>query len=79
MCFWDNRPVTQGMRVTPGDLVEYRRVHDFKNPCCFCASNGVGNFYVESAIHMAVEGQYAGEYVARCASDSCGYLGKSDS
>jgi len=32
---------------------------------------------VESAIRVSTTGPFAGEYVAMCARDECGYLGKS--
>jgi hypothetical protein len=74
--YLNQRPVSRtGARVTPTDLVEHRRAHDFKAPCCLCACSSI--VYTESAIYIAVKGQYSGEYVAGCASDSCGYLSES--
>ena len=71
----DNRPVSQtGARITLIDLAEYRRAYDFRAPCCLCACDSV--IYTESAIYIALEGQYSGEYVVSCASDTCGYLSK---
>jgi hypothetical protein len=35
-----------------------------------------GNPLVEAAIYEAPTGRYAGKFVARCANDECGYLGK---
>jgi hypothetical protein len=73
------RPVTQaGRRVSPSDLLDYQVNHDFRAPCCLCASNGGANGigFTESSIHLAESGPYRGEYVAGCLSDSCGYLSK---
>jgi hypothetical protein len=33
--------------------------------------------YVEAAIYMALRGEQAGQYVATCAKDECGYAGDS--
>jgi hypothetical protein len=71
------RPVTEeGMRVTPMDLPDHQITHEFRAPCCLCACNFVGTRYIESAIYLANDGPYIGEYVAGCASDTCGYIGK---
>ncbi|KIM73385.1 hypothetical protein PILCRDRAFT_15292 [Piloderma croceum F 1598] len=68
--FW---PVTSdGRRVFPSNLLDYRNFYDFRTPCCLCAINGVS--FTESAIYVAVRGPYSGEYVAGCASGVCGYL-----
>jgi len=70
--FW---PVTQaGTRVPPSDLLDYRIDHEFRAPCCLCASNANGVGFTESAIYLAICGPYKDEYVAGCASDECGYL-----
>jgi hypothetical protein len=70
--FW---PVAQtGARVTPSDLAEYREAHSFRAPCCLCACSNPGNVYTETAIYISTDGPYSGEFVAGCASDSCGYL-----
>jgi hypothetical protein len=46
-------------------------------PCCLCPLiNPTGPDFVEAAIYLATSGTYAGEYVASCATDNCGYLGK---
>jgi hypothetical protein len=67
--------VTQtGARVTPSDFLSYRAVHDFKAPCCLCAI--ARGDYTESAVYLAPQGPYVGEYVAGCALERCGYIGK---
>jgi hypothetical protein len=73
------RPVfaETGNRVPPSDLVDYRADHYFCAPWCLCASNTRGPGFTETAIYVAVRGPYAGEYVAGCATDTCGYLSKS--
>jgi hypothetical protein len=46
-------------------------------PCCLCAfKSGGERDFVESAIYMVGHGRHAGEYVAACAIDECGYFGK---
>jgi len=73
MSMW--RPVTkEGMRVAPSDLAQYCVSHQFRAPCCLCACIVIGSRYTESAIYLASAGQYSGEFVAGCASGSCGYL-----
>jgi hypothetical protein len=73
------RPVTDaGERVTPSNLVEYRREHDFKGPCCLCASLDPNeNAYTEASIFLAKSGPSAGKYVAACATGLCRYWGES--
>lgn len=74
------RPVTEeGERVTPSDLLEYRNTHQFRTPSCFCGCKNNHATYTESAIYIAGDGPYPGEYVVSCVSGSCGYLSKSDS
>lgn len=62
------------MHIHPSQFINYRAVHEFRGPCCLCASDG-GDSYTESAVYLALSGQYDGEYVAGCASDRCGYFG----
>ena len=72
------RPVTEaGTRVVPSNLLHYRINHEFQTPCCLCAcnANGAVPTFTESAIYVAIDGAYSGEYVAGCALNSCGYLG----
>lgn len=68
-----------GKRVTPEQLPKFCALHEFKAPGCLCASNAAGAEYSESDVYLAVDGDFWGEYVASCAADRCGYLGKSDS
>ncbi len=66
------RPIDGGgERVKPGVLAAYRDIYNFRAPCCLCAVANGG--YSESAIYIALDGQYAGEYVAGCAKAECGY------
>lgn len=56
----------------------HRFVHDFRAPSCLCASEFIAEpQYTECAIYLDPDGEYNGEYVAGCAFDRCGYLGKS--
>ena len=51
--------------------------HHMLGPCCLCPMvYPYKPDFVEAAIYMAVTGAFAGEYVARCAQNECGYLGK---
>lgn len=77
-CGTSLRPESQeGKPVEPADLLNYRANHEFRAPCCLCASisNPHTADYTESAIYIADNGPYWAEYVAGCASNSCGYLG----
>jgi hypothetical protein len=76
LCVVFLRPTQNGRRVTPENLRGCQETYRFKNPCCLCASNVAGMVYTESEIYMAVDGRFWGEYVACCAADRCGYLGK---
>jgi hypothetical protein len=73
-CRYSLRPVTSaGHRVTPTELWAHRRTHDFRTPCCLCAHE-TGGVYTECDISQALDGEYYGEYVARCTYGRCGYL-----
>lgn len=66
-----------GERVAPSDLEDHRHTHDFRGPCCLCAVfDASGSVYTESVMFVAISGEFAGEYVAACAADSCNYLSK---
>lgn len=65
----------RGIRSIPRAL--YRELYDYKAPCCICALDTLGAVYTESAVYIAHSGPYTGEYVAGCATGSCGYLGES--
>jgi hypothetical protein len=63
--------------VSPSDFEAYCLSHDILGPSCLCPfkKKDMGHF-VESAIYLVGHGRYAGEYVAACAEDRCGYFGK---
>lgn len=72
------RPTNEhGERVNPSDFEAYRLSHDILAPTCLCPFEDpdLGDF-AESAIYMVSYGRYAGEYVAACANDRCGYFGR---
>lgn len=70
--FW---PATsEGVRILPSGFDFYRSSHDFRAPCCLCASEAFRNDYTESAIYVPQTGQYQGEYVVGCAYNRCGYV-----
>lgn len=71
------RPSTLFARIHPSDFEGYRKSHQFIGPSCFCpAFERDGPEFVESAMFMVDFGPFAGQYVAACAEDRCGYLGK---
>jgi hypothetical protein len=75
---WHGRPIRRtGERLTPEDLISYHRVNKiFRLPCCLCAYFDFSTDYTESAIYVATDGDLAGEYVAKCATNHCGYQGE---
>lgn len=74
-----HRPIADtGERVPPSDLSNYRVTHEFQGPYCLCACDAIGTDYTESMICVIVGGQFSGEYVASCATETCGYSSKSD-
>jgi hypothetical protein len=62
-----------GHKIHPSQFEAYRKAHTFRYPCCLCAE---GNRYVESSIFRRTAGVCQGEYVAECATSSCGYMRK---
>lgn len=73
-----SRPSTTKSRVHPSDLRDYRMSHRMLGPCCFCPlAEETQPDYVEAPIYMASLGESAGQYVASCARDRCGYFGES--
>ena len=56
---------------------QYWTTNNMLGPCCLCPLiNSKGPNFVEAVIYLATSGTYAGEYVASCAVDNCGYLGE---
>jgi hypothetical protein len=75
-----HRPVSEGVRVPPAELRQYREAHQYLGPGCLCPlleplSEKQG--FREAAIYITMLGCYQGEYVAECAKSRCGYLGRS--
>jgi hypothetical protein len=71
-----SRPIINGKRVSPEDLVLYRASHNFMFPSCLCAANQTQIAYTEVKVQLEVHGQHSGEWVVRCATNGCGYLGE---
>jgi hypothetical protein len=70
------RPTMGGSRVKPCDIEDYRSTHQMNRPSCLCPMiylNGLD--IVESTIRVCTTGPFAGEYVATCAREECGYPG----
>jgi hypothetical protein len=71
------RPVLNGARVVPSDLLWHRVTHRLLAPCCFCPLLDPSEpDVVETAIFRVAAGQHSGEYVAACAQNRCDYVGK---
>ncbi|KAI0710853.1 hypothetical protein C8Q76DRAFT_694847 [Earliella scabrosa] len=61
--------------IAPGSLRQTRMRLDFLGPSCLCTSlRGGVVIGVEAAILIEVSGPWSGEYVAKCAEASCGYV-----
>lgn len=83
--FLTYRPTIQcGDRVTPADRVPPAELHghcmaeNLSMPCCFCPlTDSTKPALVEAWLLVANEGIHAGEYVAKCADNLCGYFGAS--
>lgn len=73
------RPVysTNGALVPPSDINDHRLSHKFLGPGCLCALRDPSeSAFTEAAVFMVVRGRFSGKYVAACAQEKCGYLGK---
>jgi hypothetical protein len=76
-CDFFYRPINErGERMTPSDLVAHRRTHRLRGPMCLCPLIQSRNppDIVEAAISIVTSGNHAGEYIACCAEDICGYM-----
>jgi hypothetical protein len=72
-----HRPIdTEGRLITPSDLRDHRRSHQFLGPCCMCPLTTGQPAFVEAAIYMATSGRAIGEYIVECAMGKCGYISK---
>ena len=72
------RPTTMEARIHPSALNDHRISHRMLGPCCLCPMlDASAPDFVEAVIDMDPSGKHAGQYVAACAKDRCGYLGKS--
>jgi hypothetical protein len=71
-----HRPIkSDGVRVPPDELQQYRETHEYLGPGCLCPLLGPLTAYKEAAIYLTVSGRYKGEYVAECVDDCCDYSG----
>lgn len=67
-----------GDRVTPAELLGHCRMENTPRPCCLCPlTDPTKPALVEAHFLLADEGAHAGEYVAKCTEDLCGYFGTS--
>lgn len=71
------RPSSTAGLLHPSEMENYRMSHRMPFPCCLCplADENQPDF-VEAAIYAAADGPLAGKYIATCARDLCGYIGK---
>ncbi|OJA17982.1 hypothetical protein AZE42_09892 [Rhizopogon vesiculosus] len=60
-----------GQKIHPSQFAAYREAHAFLYPCCLCAT---ADRYVETSVLQRAEGINQGQYVAECATSTCGYL-----
>jgi hypothetical protein len=73
------RPINAvtGECITPTDLNKHCFMHKLLAPCCLCPLKYCGQCtFTEVAIMIEMYGRHHGEYIARCACNSCGYHGK---
>jgi hypothetical protein len=75
MRFALSRPVINGRRCTPAELLQYCASHNIRTPCCLCAVGHKYITYMESDVRFDIGGQYPGEWVVRCATNTCKYIG----
>jgi hypothetical protein len=67
----------EGKKIPPSDLERCREEYDFRFPCCLCADGGEKGAYVEAAVYSWWDKTTKDTYwIARCASDICGYRGQ---
>lgn len=63
-------------RIPPSDMQTHRISYRMLGPCCLCPLMDINKpDFVEAAIYMATDGEQAGQFVASCAKDECGYFG----
>lgn len=72
------RPISDsGGRLLPSQLIDYN-APGFLRPCCLCSVpvDGVAQGYIESIVAIAHDGERSGEYLLKCASETCAYEGE---
>ncbi|KAG1893549.1 uncharacterized protein F5891DRAFT_985778 [Suillus fuscotomentosus] len=70
---------SEGQKIPPSDLEDYCAEYNFKYPCCLCADSGRKGGYIETAVYSWWNETTKKTYwIARCASDTCGYQVKID-
>lgn len=63
--------------ITPSDLCEHCILHQMLGPYCLCPMMDLNQLdFIKAAIYMWAMGPFAGQYIATCAQDKCGYFGK---
>ena len=69
------RPSSLEARIPPSEMQTHRISHRMLGPCCLCPlMDATKPNFVEAAVYMATDGEEAGQFVARCANDECGYF-----
>lgn len=62
-----------GHKIHPSQFMTYRETHVFHYPSCLCSKV---DSYVEALVFKRTTGICRGEYVAECATSTCGYMRK---
>lgn len=79
------RPIdpTTGVRMTPEKLYGKNHSLDLSYPTCLCPLKDIdavpSDLGSKSSIVQADTGLHTGEYVIKCSSSKCGYIGESSS
>ena len=75
----NHRPGRNPVRLPPDEsLHRHCSKHRMLGPCCLCPlMYPDGPDFVKAAMYFATVGPHAGQYVAGCTEDKCGYIGKS--
>src|ERR1700722_19095520 len=82
ICSYHHRPCCRpinhvGECVTPSDLNDHHRSHQFLGPGCLCSLMDMDQPpFVECALYQSTASCFSGKYVASCAQDICGYFGR---
>ena len=78
LIYQSQRPTTMEARIHPSALNDHHISHRMLGPCCLCPMFDASTpDFIEAVIDMDPSSKHAGQYVAACVKDRCGYFGKS--